>query len=116
MLVSDLLHSCANEGVAEAAVASIGGSFAAEIEAEAVHAGVGVGALTASHVRSFARRAGERDWRDLVDALRGQDFPLLHGLQVILERRVPEPRSGARLPRSTKPLAAYDASDSYASV
>ena len=35
MLVSDLLHSCANESVAEAAVASIGGAFALDVHAEA---------------------------------------------------------------------------------
>ncbi len=88
MLVSDLLHSCANEGVAEAAVASIGGSVASTMQAEAQERGVSVGFLAAGFVRSFAREATERDWRDLVEAVRNQDAPVLSGLRVILTKPV----------------------------
>ena len=86
MLLSDLLHSCANECVAEAAVISIGGSLASVIQSEAEERGVSVGFLAASFVRSFARHASERDWRDLVEAVRGQDVPVLSGLRVILTK------------------------------
>jgi hypothetical protein len=92
MLVSDLLHSCANECVAEAAVASIGVRFAAELQAEAEDNGVSVGYLAATCIRRFAREAGERDWRDLLDAVRGQDFPVLSGLQMIVAKRPRERR------------------------
>ena len=86
MLVSDLLHSCAHEDVAEAAVASIGGDLVERLQAEAGERGVSVGRLAAGVVRSFAREASERDWRDLVDACRGQDVPVLCGLRIILTR------------------------------
>ncbi len=86
MLVSDLLHSCANEGVAEAAVASIGGALAARLRAEAGERGMSVGALVSSLVRAFAREASERDWRHLATAVRGQDLPVLSGLDVIVNR------------------------------
>ena len=100
MLVSDLLHSCANDCVAEAAISSIGGEFASRMQSAAERRGVSVGFLASSLVRDFARGATERDWRHLVDAVRGQDFPVLAGLQVILTkpdhgRRVAD-RIGAR--------------------
>lgn len=86
MLVSDLLHSCANDCVAEAAILSIGGEFASRMQSAAELRGVSVGFLAANLVRDFARGASERDWRHLVEAVRGQDFPVLAGLQVILTK------------------------------
>lgn len=94
MLVSDLMHSCAHEGVAEAAMASIGGPLAARVQAEAHVSGTSVGALVAARVRSFARDASERDWRDLADAVRGHDFPVLSGLGVIVSRSRPSGLQG----------------------
>ncbi len=93
MLVSDLLHSCANDRVAAAAVLSIGGTFASRIQREADERGVTVGVYASRIVRDFADGAGEREWRDLVSAIRGQDHPVLSGLQVILDRRA----SGGRM-------------------
>lgn len=86
MLVTDLLHSCANDRVAEAAVFSIGGDFVDFIRAEAEDEGVSVGQFTARAVRAFALAATERDWRDLTSAVRGHDLPVLAGLQLILTR------------------------------
>lgn len=86
MLVSDLLHSCAHEGVAEAALSSIGGTLAATVQAEAQARGVSVGSLVSTRVRDFRRDASERDWRDLAGALRGHDLPVLSGLGVIMTR------------------------------
>lgn len=86
MLVIDLLHSCGNERVAAAAVGSIGGTFEARLRGEAGERGVSVGALVADMVRTFAREAGERDWRDLSQTVRRQDFPLLAGLQVVVAK------------------------------
>lgn len=93
MLVSDLLHSCANDRVAEAAVSSIGGAFASRVQAGAADDGVTVGSFTSRIVREFAVLASERDWRDLVMAVRGQDHPVLAGLQVIVSRRLGAMRS-----------------------
>ncbi len=85
MLMADILHSCTDEGIAAAAVASIGGSFAAAVRAEADRAGLTVGALTASLVSGFARDASERDWRELGAAMVGADQPVLTGLQAMAE-------------------------------
>ena len=87
MLVADLLHSCANDFVAEAAVSSIGGEFTTQMRAEADRRGVSVGHLASTGVRSFARMASERDWRELTEATRGEDTPVLAGLKVILLRQ-----------------------------
>ena len=86
MLMADILHSCTDEGIAAAAVASIGGPFAAAVRAEAERTGLTVGALTASLVSGFARDASERDWRELSAAMAGADLPVLAGLQAMAER------------------------------
>ncbi len=86
MLVADILHSCTHEHIAAAAVASIGGDFAAAMRSAAVRSGLSVGALTASIVSGFAIDATERDWRQLTDAMADEDQPLLSGLRAIAER------------------------------
>ena len=86
MLMADILHSCTDEGIAAAAVASIGGPFAQAIRSEAARSGLTVGALTASLVSGFARDASERDWRELTAAMAGADHPVLSGLQAMAER------------------------------
>lgn len=97
MLMADILHSCTDEGIAAAAVASIGGPFAAAIRAEATRSGLTVGALTASLVTSFARDATERDWRDLSAAIMGADHPVLSGLQTMAERALRHAERSTRL-------------------
>ena len=96
MLMADILHSCTDEGIAAAAVASIGGPFAAAVRAEAERAGLTVGAFTASLVSGFARHASERDWRELSLAMAGADHPVLAGLQGMTERAL---RQGERATR-----------------
>ena len=86
MLVFDLLNSCAHEDVAGAAVASIGGTFASDLQAQADERGLSLGSFAAARVQSFARVATERDWRELVETVRGKDFPVLSGLQLILTK------------------------------
>lgn len=86
MLMAEILHSCTDEGIAAAAVASIGGPFAAAVRAEAARSGLSVGSLTASLVSGFARDASERDWRELGAAMAGTDQPVLAGLQAMAER------------------------------
>ena len=105
MLVTDLLHSCANDRVAEAAVASIGGDFAMLVRMEAEDGDVSVGRFTASVVRAFAIGASERDWRDLAFAVRGHDHPVLAGLQLILTRRLARSARSAGEPTFPVPAA-----------
>ncbi|QGM45935.1 hypothetical protein [Methylocystis heyeri] len=85
MLIADLIHSCSNANVAEAAVCCIGGSFAERVAAVAVKNGMNVGRFVAAIVRDFGRRAND----EAIDALRrqisGTDQPLLHGLVHVLE-------------------------------
>ena len=111
MLVADILHSCTDEGIAGAAVASIGGDFAARLRSEAARSGLSVGALTSSLVVRFARDANERDWRDLALATAGVDQPVLSGLRAIAERMLARRDVAARRPPSrdaasvSRPLA-----------
>jgi hypothetical protein len=85
MLIADLIHSCSNANVAEAAVCCIGGSFAERVGAVAVKNGMNIGRFVAAIVRDFGRRAND----EAIDALRreidGTDQPLLQGLVHVLE-------------------------------
>ena len=105
MLVSDVLHSCAHRHVAEAAVASIGGEFAATVRRRADVTGQSVGDFTAARVRQFSRWATERDWRQVAAEMRGEDLALLSGLRVVLTRMMKSDES------TTPTLASEMASD-----
>ena len=97
MIVADILHSLSDRAVAEAAVISIGGDFAATMKSQAAHRGVTVGGLTVSLVSGFAVAASERDWRVLISKMAGQDHPVLAGLRVIAEQMLH--RQGVDVPR-----------------
>ena len=86
MLVSDILRSCTHRHVAAAAIASIGGDFAAAVQRRADGEGLSIGDFTATRVRSFSGRASERDWRLVAAQMQGQDLALLSGLQVVMTR------------------------------
>ena len=59
MLIADMIHSCSNASVAEAAVSCIGGNFAERVAAVAVKNGMNVGRFVAIIVRDFGRRAND---------------------------------------------------------
>ena len=86
MRVMDILHSCSHGHVAEAAVVSIGGSFAHEVKASAASRGQTVADFTAQHVRQFSRHASERDWRQVASRMQGADLALLAGLEAVMTR------------------------------
>ena len=86
MLVSDILRSCTHRHVAAAAIASIGGDFAAKVQRSADGEGLSIGDFTAGRVRSFTGRASERDWRIVAARMQGQDLALLSGLEVLMTR------------------------------
>ena len=102
MLVADILHSCTHEHVAAAAVASIGGDFAAAMRSEAERSGLSVGALTASLVSAFTTAATERDWRQLTEAMAGEDHALLCGLRTVAERMLRKRAALARPPMAQR--------------
>lgn len=85
MLIADLIHSCSNDHVAQAALASIGGRFAERVRAAAEEKGIGVGRYIAVIVRDFARRADDAARAELWTRMAGDDQPLLEGLRAVLE-------------------------------
>ena len=97
MLVSDILHSCGNERVAEAAVSSIGGEFAERVRALASRCEITVGDLVGRLVRRFAADAAERDWRFVMAAMNGKDLPVLCGLRAIVDTMMRNPTTAVYL-------------------
>ena len=85
MLVADLIHSCSNDKVAQAALACIGGRFADRVRAAAHEKGMNVGRFVSVVVRDFARRADETAREALREAVSRDDQPLLRGLRAVLE-------------------------------
>jgi hypothetical protein len=85
MLVADLIHSCSNEKVAQAAVACIGGQFADRVRRVASKRGLAVGGFVAAVVRTFALRANEEARAALTTSVAGSDQPLLSGLRHVIE-------------------------------
>lgn len=85
MLVADLIHSCSNEMVAQAALSCIGGRFAERVRIAARQKGMSVGRFVAAVVRDFARRADGDVREALRERITGDDQPLLMGLRAVLE-------------------------------
>ena len=90
MVVQDIVHSCSNEYVAEAALASIGGVFARRVRETATRRGVRPGALAATAVLGFRARAKAAELAALQQAVSGDDQPLLHGFRLIVEPALAE--------------------------
>lgn len=86
MLVADMMHSCSNDRVAWAAVASIGGDFAELVAIRAEAEGLSAGDFVSSIVRGFKGRADEAVFAELQGRISGADQPLLAGLRFIVEQ------------------------------
>jgi hypothetical protein len=91
MSIDEIVHTCSNEDVARAAVASIGVSFASRVKSAADSAGVTVGVYAARAVRSFAAVASVGGRSEVASAMARSDQPILRGLEVILSRELDEP-------------------------
>jgi len=85
MLIADMIHSCSNEKIAQAALACIGGRFSERVHVAAARHGVSTGRFVSIVVRSFARRATEDTLASLHRKIVGADAPLLQGLQHVVE-------------------------------
>lgn len=85
MLIEELLRTCANRSVANAAISSIGHRFAGEIEARARTREVAVGDYVSDAVSRFARSGDEAAMRSVVSAMDGAQEPILAGLHRILQ-------------------------------
>ena len=92
MVINDIVNSCSNEYVAEAAVASIGGTFARRVREAASRRGVRPGAFAATMVMSFRSRAHAREFDALQHAVAGDDQPVLSGFRLIVEPALDDPR------------------------
>lgn len=88
MLISDLIHSCSNEKVALAAMASIGGVFAERVRGAAQENGMPAGRFVACIVRDYGRRSNADMRHALQRRVTGTDQPLLHALRVIVENAI----------------------------
>jgi hypothetical protein len=85
MLVTDLIHSCSNDKVAQAATVCIGGAFAERVRAAARENGVSEGRFVAVIMRDFALRANDETRAELAREVSGCDQPILHGLRHVVE-------------------------------
>jgi hypothetical protein len=90
VLIEEILHSCANDKVAHAAVLSIGGDFAKRVRVAAGDHGLTAGAFTAYTVQHFQRSADEKTRLAVAQVMSGSDQPILAGLRQILEPALTE--------------------------
>ena len=84
MLIEEIIRSCRSEIVAEAAVASIGPTFASDVAAAAEARGLGVGEFTSRSVQRFARQGAEGDMRSVIAIMDTSQEPILAGLHCIM--------------------------------
>ena len=84
MRLREVIHTCSNDKVAEAALVSLGGAFAKMVAVAAARRGLPQGRFVAELVRDFQRHAGTCVWAQAEQAMRGADQPVLVGLYVIL--------------------------------
>jgi hypothetical protein len=82
---SELFRSCANEHVAAAALLSLGGALVGRVDVAALPAGLTRGALVASLVAEYDRKASPALRRQLLRAMRRAQMPILAGLRHVLE-------------------------------
>ncbi len=85
MRTTELFRTFANEYVAAAALACIGGRLERRVAAEARRANVSVGAFVAGLVADYDRMASPRRRKTLELGMLRQDTPLLAGLRHVVE-------------------------------
>ena len=104
MLIEEIIRSCANPNVAQAAVASIGRAFSKDIAVAASTYDMDLGSFVALSVDRFARHGDEGELRAVRAAMDSAQEPLLAGLHrilcIMLAAGIP---SGGRRTRTTMP-------------
>lgn len=86
MIYGEIVRTCTNSHVAEAAVQSLGGEIALLLSEDADRVAMTRGDYAAKLVRDFARSADAGERGRLLAATRGSQHPILSGLRYILER------------------------------
>jgi len=115
MVLKEIVQTCSNAEVANAALASIGGKFAQHIAAEASRSNLTPGMLTSLIVKEFSANASFDQMADVHAAASGTDQPVLSGLRQILiqsavskiapvEKPAPERTCGASALTGRSPL------------
>jgi hypothetical protein len=98
MIYREIVHTCSNSYVADAALISIGGEIARAIADDANRHAMTRGAYAAKLVREFASHADDRERGRVQAAAHGSEQPILSGLRYILEKGVePAWMSAARM-------------------
>lgn len=92
MLIEEVIRTCAVGSVAEAAVASVGGGFAATVQRVASENGMSVGDYAVARVNRFAKNGREGEMRAVVSAMAASQVPVLAALEQILSLEI----TGAR--------------------
>ena len=90
MILHKIVQSCSHPAVAHAALASIGGEFAAHFEARASRCNISAGVLVARVVEEFSSRASREERSGIQQVVRGADQPILTGLRYILSEAFSE--------------------------
>jgi hypothetical protein len=86
--IEEIIHTCSNEKVAQAAVASLGFDFARRVRIEAENHGATTGAFVAKLVREFGKSVDPDECLALDRMIKKADQPILCGLRLILEARL----------------------------
>jgi hypothetical protein len=87
MIYHEIVRTCSNSYVADAALLSIGGEIARAVANDANRHDMSRGAYAAKLVREFAHRADDGDERRVVAAAHRSQQPILSGLRYILEHQ-----------------------------
>ncbi|MFO1101537.1 MAG: hypothetical protein U1E20_01375 [Methylocystis sp.] len=85
MVIADLINSCSNDKVAQAALSCIGGHVAERVRVAAGDKGLSVGKYVVLAVREFASRSDKAAQEALRVRVVRDDQPLLRGLREVLE-------------------------------
>lgn len=96
--IDEIVHTCSNEKVAQAALASLGFAFATRVRSEAEGHGVSAGAFVARLVREFGNAADDSERRAVQGTMDRADQPILVGLRAILAARLSETEPKSRWP------------------
>lgn len=104
--VEEIIHTCSNEKVAQAAVASIGFVFALRVKSAADVHGLSIGDFAARVVREFGRVAGEYERKAVRGAMERSQQPILSGLRAILECKIDADKT---LVDNSRPLGGWAA-------
>jgi hypothetical protein len=84
MVLDEIVRTCSNVHVANAALAAIGGAFAKGFAADASRRNLPPGMLASLVVKEFSATASPAQRADVSAAARGGEQPVLSGLRHIL--------------------------------